>query len=102
MAATVQLDTETIQHVGIPFDALVLISGAPAGAKATVTLVQTRGRPPLWGPKSQSTTIRADGTAVVPFNGIVLEGPTEAVLLASVVDDKGTFYPSDAERIRVL
>jgi hypothetical protein len=102
MPTSVQLIVDSPQHAKIPFDVTVIVSGVPEGAKVTVTLAQTHGKSPLWGPESQSDTAGTTGNLVFTFKDVALEGPTHAVLLASVVDDKGTFYPPCAESIEVL
>ena len=99
--ASVKLEADTRQHSNLPFDADVVVTGAPAGAKVTATLSQTRGRPSLWGPKSQTSLVGGSGSVTFTFN-VTLQGPTLAVLLAEVTDDQDTPYPSDAETIEVL
>ncbi len=89
-------------HAGQATNAPVIISGAPAKALITVTLEQTRGKAPLFGPKKQ--TVRADGSggAVAMFE-LKLKGPTpSAVLITSATDDQGSTYPVDGDTVEVL
>ncbi|MGA2448800.1 MAG: hypothetical protein ABTD50_09010 [Polyangiaceae bacterium] len=100
MSGSVTLDVATHQHADIKFKAVVIVTGAPQGATVTVTLSETRGRPPLWGPISKVSAAAA-GSATLTFD-VALKGPTLAVLLAEATDDKNTDYASDAERIEVF
>jgi hypothetical protein len=101
MAGTVTLDVDSFQHSDTPFDAVVIVTGAPAGANVTATLSQTRGKPPLLTPLSSKASAPS-GTVTFTFAGVKLAGPTLAVLLAGASDDKGTPYTPDAERVQVL
>jgi hypothetical protein len=101
MPGTVRLDVDTHQHSSVPFDADVVVIGAPPGATVSATLSETRGRPPLFGPVTNTAVAGGSGQLTLTFS-VLLQGPTLAVLLASVSDDQGTFYPSDAERLEVL
>ncbi len=100
MSGSVTLDVATHQHADIKFKAVVIVTGAPQGATVTVTLSETRGRPPLWGPIAKSSAV-AVGSATLTFD-VALKGPTLAVLMAEASDDKNTQYVSDAERVEVL
>jgi hypothetical protein len=101
MAGTVSLDVDSFQHSDVPFDAQVNITGVPAGSSVTVTLTQTRGRPPLFS-GSQVVSNVGGGVTSVSFGQITLAGPTLAVLVADAADDQGTPYTADAERVQVL
>jgi hypothetical protein len=101
MPGTVALEVDSFQHAGVAFDAQVIVTGVPNAASVTVSLAQTRGRPPLFSGQQVATKVTG-GTAVLTFSGISLAGPTWAVLLATASDDQATFYPPDAERVQVL
>ena len=88
-------------HAGQSHQVLVQITGAPAGASATVDLTQTQGRPPLMATMHKPAIINPTGDAYLPF-AVVLEGPTSiATLLTTASDAVGTDYAPDAASFEV-
>ncbi|MBL8951710.1 MAG: hypothetical protein JNK82_13090 [Myxococcaceae bacterium] len=89
-------------HASQATEAPVIISGAPPNVRVTVKLEQTRGKDPLFGPKTKQVRTDGSGGAVVKFT-LRLKGPTPAaVLVTSATDEKDTTYPVDADSVEVL
>jgi hypothetical protein len=101
MATTVEIIVAPLQHAAVPFDAVVVVTGAPPGTRVSATLEQKSGLPPLWGPETQEQVAHASGSLSFPFT-VTLNGPAQATLVATVKDRKGTFYPSDVKDVQVV
>jgi hypothetical protein len=101
MATTVEIKVAPLQRANVPFPAVVLVIGAPAGAKVTATLKQVDGVPPLWVSEPQSQTAPSSGALAFPFT-VTLTGPAQATLEADVKDDRATYYPPDVKAIQVV
>ena len=101
MATTVEISVAPLQHAAAPFEAVVIVTGAPPGANVKATLREKSGLPPLWGPSSNAKSADADGSQEFPFT-VALNGPTQATLQATVEDDKGTYYPPDVRAVQVV
>ncbi len=89
-------------YAGQPKSVVVQVNGAPQGGEVEVTLSQTQGKQPLWGPQILKGTADTTGVALVMFE-LRFAGPIPlACIKATARDTLGTYYTPDAKTFQVL
>ncbi len=79
----------------IPGGVTVTVTGAKAGADVQITLEQTHGKTPFWGPETKTKRADSTGTARETFT-VALEGKTTATLVGTADDGSTAFTPGPA------
>lgn len=97
MSLTVDLRVPKTVRAGVPFDAVIKISGGDGGADCDVALFRTRSQPRRTLHEA-TVTLSAAGTARVEVE-VVLAGRGVSVLLATGETERQ--YNDDAEALRV-
>ncbi|HXX68347.1 MAG TPA: hypothetical protein VEK07_14245 [Polyangiaceae bacterium] len=89
---------------GAPFRVVVDVDSGPPGQDVRVSLRQTQGAAPLFS-ALQAVVLDSSGEATADFPQVVLSADhgttSNAVLLATAVDDGHTFFNADARHVQV-
>jgi hypothetical protein len=100
--ATLQIILSLPIYTGHPESADVMVIGAPQGGEVEVTLSQTEGQQPFWGPQTLKGTADTTGIALITF-ALRFAGPSPTVCIkATARDTIGTYYEPNAHTFEVL
>ncbi|WP_224363382.1 hypothetical protein [Hyalangium versicolor] len=99
---TLQIFLSDPIRTGQTKSAVVKVDGVSKGGEVEVTLCQTQGQQPLWGPETVKGVADTSGVAFVMFT-VTLTGPSSMVCLKITARDSlGTFYEPNAHSFEVL